>query len=106
MSILQEMRDRVTRHTQWTKFKLHTEKKTRSCLVGWVRKIENELGNQYQGDSIKAKDLIMEVIKEQFPERLNRFNQNIPSFNDHPDTTFEDVRLVIEKAAIKEQEQI
>lgn len=105
MSILQEMRDRVTKRTQWTKYKIATPKQNRFCMVGWVGRIQQEQ-HVHHADAFQAKDLLMEVIREQFPERLKRFSENIPTFNDHPDTTFEDVRLVIEKAAIKEQEQI
>jgi hypothetical protein len=61
--------------------------------------------------------LVRDIILEQFPDRTRdafctcteckRKKGNlspaaiIPRFNDHPDTTFEDVLLVLEKAAIK-----
>jgi hypothetical protein len=49
-------------------------------------------------------DVVMDTIYEQYSDRL-RTGAIIPDFNDHEDTTFEDVLLVLEKAEIKMQEQ-
>jgi hypothetical protein len=43
------------------------------------------------------------VVQEQFP---NRTTGALMSFNDHPDTTVDDVVLVLEKAAIRRIEQV
>ena len=50
------------------------------------------------------------IAAEQFPERQSDYaletNQpHFPSFNDHEDTTEEDVLLVLEKAAIEWEEK-
>lgn len=41
------------------------------------------------------------IIKEQYPERHYEY---VSSFNDDPRTTFADIRLVLEKAAVEEAE--
>ena len=45
------------------------------------------------------------VISEQYPDRIQP-DWYIPAFNDHPDTTFEDIERVCEKAYIKRQEEV
>jgi len=46
--------------------------------------------------------LISHVIDEQFPDRNDRdgYSTPIPFFNDHPDTTWDDVDLVLHKASM------
>jgi len=51
--------------------------------------------------------LISHVIEEQFPERRmpgDGYASPIPSFNDHPATTWRDVDLVLHKAALLAEE--
>jgi hypothetical protein len=47
-----------------------------------------------------------DVVKEQFPERVVGVGTDLPlaRFNDHPDTTLDDVILVLEKAAVRAEE--
>lgn len=53
----------------------------------------------------KTYAVIKEVGREQFPERWTKaMDMSLTIFNDHPDTTEEDVILVMEKAAIKMEE--
>lgn len=47
--------------------------------------------------------LVNEVIAAEFPERVG--GVGVSRFNDHPDTTLDDVVLVMEKAAIRKDEQ-
>jgi hypothetical protein len=47
--------------------------------------------------------LVNEVIQDQFPERAGGIGAS--RFNDHPDTTLEDVILVMEKAAVRKDER-
>jgi hypothetical protein len=52
--------------------------------------------------------LLMDVIYEQFPDRLFRgptARTACCKFNDHPDTTEADIRAVIEKARTRAEEQ-
>jgi len=44
------------------------------------------------------------LIREHFPERSPHW-PSATCFNDHPDTTLDDVILVLEKAAIQYDEQ-
>lgn len=52
---------------------------------------------------------IATVIRDQFPERvrdaINPSMGIVVRFNDHPDTTFADVERVLEKAAVKWEEE-
>lgn len=50
--------------------------------------------------------ILDKIASEQFPDRVNgeRPLRAIAAFNDHPDTTLDDVRVVLEKADIKFQE--
>lgn len=49
-------------------------------------------------------DLLREAADEQFHDRMTNGRHSVPFFNDHPDTTIADVRLVIEKARAAVQE--
>ncbi len=43
-----------------------------------------------------------EIITAQFPDRVAAWRsalRGVPAFNDHPDTTFDEVRMVLEKMA-------
>ena len=52
-----------------------------------------------QGALTKEWDLLKQVIAEHFPERITFYGAPvlgiIPSFNDHPDTTWEDVDKIV-----------
>lgn len=53
-------------------------------------------------------DGLIPVIRSQFPDRLVQmpdYHHPGPTFNDHPDTTFSDVERVLEKAAVKWEEE-
>jgi len=55
-------------------------------------------------DPIVAK-IVAEVVREQYPDRCGDSRSwPIAPFNDHPDTTFDDIRLVCEKAKIALEE--
>lgn len=46
------------------------------------------------------------VLLEQYWERTVKGDMtHVPNFNDHPDTTFADVEKVLEKAAVKWEEE-
>jgi len=51
--------------------------------------------------------IVDEVVREQFPDRIGGYKgRHIADFNDHPDTTFADVELVLEKAQLRFDEQV
>lgn len=60
----------------------------------------------------RANKLLTKIAREQFPERWEGLNErqqmladSIPYFNDHPETTEEDMILVFEKAAVEWDEE-
>src|SRR4051794_21517307 len=77
-----------------------------ACLVGAIDRV---LSRKQEGSTrsssacfVVAGKTILPVIREQFPDRLKPY-RNSPTnstarFNDHPDTTLDDVILVCEKA--------
>lgn len=61
----------------------------------------------------RANNLLVKVAKEQFPERYENLSGNlsfradsIPYFNDHEDTTEEDMLIVFGKAAVLWDEEV
>lgn len=50
-------------------------------------------------------DVVEAVIAEQFPDRYDS-SERFSHFNDHDDTTIEDIALVLEKAAIRLDETV
>jgi hypothetical protein len=72
-----------------------------NCLLGAL--------SQLQADALIVSGLA-EVIQEQYPDRALI---NVPAgfgvvvdFNDHPDTTLDDILLVLDKAARKAEEKV
>lgn len=62
-------------------------------------------GNVGVSNDIEA---VLDVIETQFPDRMKdkaSYHHPGPHFNDHPDTTFTDVERVLEKAAVKWEEE-
>lgn len=45
------------------------------------------------------------IIRDQYGDRIMQGYRIIPTFNDHRDTTFSDVERVLEKAAVKWEEE-
>jgi hypothetical protein len=84
----------------WCKYSF-VDAEMRSCLAGAANRVINDLEDW--------ESRINSVIMEQFPERLKAgFTRGtvIMLFNDHPLTTYEDVKAVVTKAAIKAEEVI
>ncbi len=48
--------------------------------------------------------LVNEVIQDQFPERTG--GVGVSRFNDHPETSLDDVVRVMEKAAVRKDERV
>lgn len=65
------------------------------CVVGASRGICNT----------QFFSLLEEILRDQYPDRLSGRLRPTPNFNDHPDTTFSDVERVLEKAAVKWEEE-
>lgn len=59
--------------------------------------------------STRALDVVATVVREQYPDRCWRYSVPlcvVTDFNDHPDTTQEEVERVLEKAALRLDEQV
>ena len=76
-----------------------------NCLVGGI-KIINGLPTTLRMISHPQVELLSNIIYEQFRDRaVDGPMTCVPNFNDHPDTTFPDVERVLEKAAVKWEEE-
>ena len=72
-----------------------------NCLVGAHMQTHCSTIKQFK----QWTEDIIGIILVQYPDRINGSMAEIPNFNDHPDTTFEDVERVLEKAAVKWEEE-
>lgn len=51
------------------------------------------------------RNVLTPIITDQYPDRVCNDLTTIVPFNNHPDTTFADVERVLEKAAVKWEEE-
>ncbi len=101
---------RVLTRVGWTK-DTFTDGAGRHCLQGalyeahGIRALGDEqVGRPVSGELASDVRLVNEVIRDQFPERAGGVGAS--RFNDHPDTTVDDVIRVMEKAAVRKDEQV
>lgn len=52
------------------------------------------------GTGYASTEMVTNAIKALFPERVHPEGHAVPEFNDHPETTFDDVCKVIELAGV------
>ena len=103
----------------WYKGEYYNEdNNSQMCGLGHVANVlgNGDLEAGFEADEFYECQKIMDkVAKEQYPDRNSSFmapNQqkmfthNFPIFNDHPDTTEDEVVAVIEKAAVLYDEKI
>lgn len=81
------------------------------CGVNGPQKLPSPFNKEVE--YVKAAERVRGIIKEQFPDRCFGWPaiefqpiRFVAAFNDHPDTTFDDVRMVLEKTAIKLDEEV
>ena len=76
----------------------------RRCLVGAVCAVTED---EHTG-TFAALDALNKVVREQYPHLSAPCigHHNVVAFNDHPDTTWADVDLVLDKAARRLDEQL
>lgn len=71
------------------------------CLLGACLYVEEVVPYHIARHIPDKREPIIEAIKKLFPERLSNPNlAQIPQFNDHPETTFDDICKVIELAGV------
>lgn len=101
---------RVLSRVGWAK-DAFTDGAGRHCLQGALYEAHGiypvdtrALGRPVSGELAADVRLVNDVIRDQFPERVG--GVGISRFNDHPETTVEDVIRVMEKAAVRKEEQV
>lgn len=103
---------RLLRHVGWTKG-ISRAPDGRRCLIG--------------ADMSSCDNLLMGVVREQFPDRIHYDPSRstkalgvfqkpdapisyeygaLANFNNHPDTVFSDIELVLEKTAVRYEERV
>jgi hypothetical protein len=78
------------------------------CSVGLLSWAMNGTTSSELGE---CGEVLANIIREHYPERVTAPNSTsansvIMHFNDHPDTTFEDVERVFEKAEVAWDERV
>jgi hypothetical protein len=54
-----------------------------------------------------GENLLNDIVAEQYPDRLAPVGRNVLTyFNDHEDTTLDEVITILEKASVMEQEKV
>lgn len=91
----------VLARTGWTKHAF-TDDGGRHCLQGALYDAYGVCPDRVSGELAQDVRLVNETIEEQYPERFGAVG--ISRFNDHPETTLDDVIRVLEKAAIRKDE--
>lgn len=82
------------------------------CSIGWIYAIggiPGHLPGERLREQCEQVKLLDEIVSEQFPDRvadLQASHNATVAFNDHPETTEEDVVAVFEKAAVKWDERV
>lgn len=111
LDVISSMTESLPTHRSWTKDAL-VSKSGRRCLVGSIVGDNHEAFQQLSDHS--AIDILADVALEQFPDRASHSNKAKPRtsmeqviyFNDHPKTSFTDVRVILEKGLVKAAEKI
>lgn len=108
-TVLQTMNENLPTHRSWTKGAL-VSPSGRRCMFGSVVGDNNSAFVQLLSHPVS--DLLFDVIKEQYPDRISKRRKGLTSgdhvmnFNDHAKTSFDDVKRVIEKGLAKASESL
>lgn len=120
MSLLTELHENLNSPRVWVKGSFTGGPKgDRHCMVGWMLELRNQKAASYYAASPNhvaypatsysaSIRKLADTIREQYPGLVSGLNAQgaIVRFNDHPTVKFTDVQRVIEKAIVKEQEEI
>ena len=71
------------------------------CLIGALMMVD--------GDDYAIESVVEDVVLEQYADRINVIDnclRPVAQFNDHPDTTWPEAERVMEKAAMKLDEEV
>ena len=101
---------RVIARAGWTK-DAFADEAGRHCLQGALYEAhglhpfdDRQVGVPVRGELASDLRLVNEVVAAQFPDRAGPIG--VSRFNDHPDTTVDEVLRVLEKAAIIRDERL
>lgn len=88
-----------------------TDEAGRHCLQGALYeaygcqpRVPGRLGRNLPGDLADDVRLVNETIATEYPERVGAVG--VSRFNDHPETTIDDVVRVLEKSALRRDERV
>jgi len=101
-NVLDEARDRLDGGRKWHQGSMRGPGGG-VCLVGALLDTART-----QSDVDRASYLLGDVIQEQYPDLPGVTGSRLaalPTFNDHPDTVWADIELVLDKAARRLDEQ-
>ncbi len=113
LDVISSMTEGLPTHRSWTKDDFVGES-GRKCMFGAV--VGDNMDMLAQLSSHPAVEILAGVIEEQYPDRLKEKCRNktfiisnadkVQYFNDHPNTRFADVRVVLDKSLVKAAEKI
>jgi hypothetical protein len=84
-----------------------SDHKDNYCGIGHVFEASKEVLGVIDMDAVGVALRAMDAVAvEQYPERVKAVMRDFASFNDHPDTTEAEVIAVMEKAAVRLDEQV
>ena len=98
MSEIRESLDNLQGGKKWIK-RMTRDGHGNMCILGSLRSARMK----------KIIDLIAAEVRGHYPDRvliLSQATASVANFNDHPDTTFDDVRVVMEKADLRLEEMV
>jgi hypothetical protein len=99
------------RECGWIKGELGGEYGGPACLVGACEAVSDYylFTEHYQFTEQRVVPILNKIVEEQYPDRLFDDEEDlVPAarFNDHPDTTLDDVVAVLEKAEVRYNERV
>ena len=103
---IEKVRARLDGGRKWRKGQLgdYDDPNASVCLRGAIYSV---IGTTFAAANhrIAIEEPLRDTIREQYPDRRD-YSAAVPTFNDHPDTTWADVELVLDKASIAWDETV
>jgi hypothetical protein len=110
--IAREMLDLLDEGRGWLKGSVSDVSRQRRCMLGAYQRVIELRRGGWGGDWWTPFVAALEqTVREQYPERVRRAGLSfwsdisdpaaVSGFNDHEDTTWDDVRVVLEKMAVQ-----
>lgn len=77
------------------------------CVIGWLyyHDAQNHQSNVHSSCNVETFRMVLaDIAEEQFPDRVTDLLDHIIEVNDHPDTTEDDIMMILEKAEVRMEE--